>query len=1038
MKNKLFKKLLFLIVVMSGNVFFGQTIKGKVFSSGMPLPGVGIMIKGSTVGTISDFDGSFVLKNVTANSTIVFSYVGYASQEIVAIDKPMSVNLIEDSKLLNEVVVVGYGSVKKKDVTSAVATLSMKSIKDQPFVGIDQAMQGKVSGVTVTQNSGTPGGGVSVRIRGITSLSGNEPLYVVDGVPIDGNDNNSSFNFSNLGGGSGQTKVSAISSINPNDVESVDILKDASAAAIYGSRASNGVVIITTKKGKAGKSVIAYDGYTGFQQVTKLLPVMDLKDYSKYIGQVYPQSGLTVPYELQNPDLLGSGTNWQKEIFRDAPISSHQLSLSGGKDNTKYYTSINYFDQDGIVINSDFKRYSMRLNVESKLKEWFTFGNTLAFTNSTEHITLNDDESGVISSAIRQSPMIPVRYSDGSWGGPTTGFGVGNGRNPVAYSEIRNNELVRYKINGNLFGDFKIIKGLNFRSELGYDYSTSRNSIFDPTYKIGNVENTVATSIKANSESFYWLFKNYLTYKKDFGKHSITALLGQEAQQSTYQGVSASRRGFVSNEVPALSVGDPTTATNDSYQGTSSISSLYTRLNYSFDDRYLLTGSLRSDSSSKFGANYKTGYFPAVSGAWVVSNETFMSGAKNVVNFLKFRAGYGEVGNQNIVNYAYGAAISSFATPFGTGFAQSNIQNPNVKWEATKSLNIGTEIGFLNDIIRLDVDVYKKISSDFLYSKPSPGVIGSYPSAPYLGLAPPLVNLGEIENKGIDLTLNTRNFATKDFTWNSTVVYSTYKNKLTSFADDNSAIYRTFEYNNTLTKTAVGQPIGQFYGFVVEGLYKDEADLMSSPTPQYAINKDTGVWVGDVKYKDVNNDGKIDDNDRTYIGNPNPKFVWSFSNNLTYKRFDLAFSFMGSQGNDIYNWTRVLSEGMKEINGNQSQTVNDRFIEGVNENTTIPRFVNGDPNKNSRVSDRFIEDGSYIRLQNVTLGFSVDPKFLDNSKLFTKLRVYASGQNLFTWTKYSGLDPAVGSYSQDALLMGVDNGRYPVARSIMMGLNLEF
>jgi TonB-linked SusC/RagA family outer membrane protein len=1040
MKKTLFKKLVTLILILSGFSFFGQTIKGKVESAGMPLPGVNVAVKGTAIGTTTSFDGTFTLDKVPPKSKIVFSFIGFESKEIISEGKSiLNVTLKEDIKTLNEVVVIGYGTAKRKDLTGAVSSVGAKSLKDQPFSSIDQALQGKVAGVTVTQNSGTPGGGVSLRIRGVTSLSGNEPLYVVDGVPLDGGANNDSFSFSATGGGSGQTKVSALSNINPGDVESIDILKDASASAIYGSRGSNGVVLITTKKGKKGKSTIVYESYTGFQQVTKYLDVFNLKEYAQFISDITSVKE-NVPFELQNPAILGEGTNWQKEIFRTAPISNHQLSFSGGKDNTKYYTSLNYFQQDGIVINSDFRRYSMRLNLETKVNEWFKVGNNLTFSNSSEHITLNDDESGVISGAVRQAPNIPVRLSDGTFGGPdpAAGQGSGNGKNPVATSEIKRNNLIRYKLNGNIYGEMTLAKGLTFRSDLGYDYSTAKNGIFNPTYKIGSDENLINESFKIQNDSFFWVFKNYFNYSQTFGKHSFVLLAGQEAQQSKYESLSASRRGFLSNDIDALNAGDLATARNDNYKGTESLSSYFGRINYSFADKYLLSASLRADSSSKFGANYRTGYFPSFSGAWVLSNESFMKAVAPVLNYAKIRIGYGEVGNQNIPNYAYGAGIASIVSAFGTAFAQANIQNPNVKWETLKSTNIGLELGFLSDAIRLDIDAYKKTSSDFLFPRPTPGVLGSYPSASYLGLQPPYENIGEIENKGIDLALNTRNIANGKFNWTTTAIFSTFKNKLIAFSDDNSAIFRTFEFNNTLTKTAVGQPIGQFYGFQVEGLYKSETDLNTSPTPQYAIGQQGGVWVGDIKFKDVNGDGKIDDSDRTYIGSPLPNFTYSLTNNLSYKNFDFAIVIQGTQGNEIYNWTRRLTEGMREVIGNHATVVKERFIEGVNENTTIPRFVNGDPNANSRVSDRFVEDGSYLRIQNITFGFSIPPSFLEKTKFFSKIRIYSTIQNLHTFTKYSGLDPEVGSYGQDALLTGVDNGRYPVSRTILMGVNLEF
>ncbi|MBI9056930.1 TonB-dependent receptor [Labilibaculum sp. DW002] len=1032
--------LLLLMLVLSLSAYSQQqVVSGKVIVKGTrdALPGVTVIEKGTTNGTTTDIDGNYHL-SVAYNGTLVFSFIGFETVEIAATKAIVDVDLSESSIGLNEVVAVGYGVMKKSDLTGSVVSVKGETMEDQPFAGIDQALQGRVAGVTVTQNSGAPGGGVSLRVRGITSLTGNnEPLYVIDGVPLQGNSNNDSFTFSALGGGNGQTKVSALSSINPSDIESIEVLKDASASAIYGSRGANGVVLITTKSGKKGKSKVSYEGYYGVQQVGKYIDVMNLKEYGEYYADVLTTQGKDVPFEFQNPELLGEGTDWQKEIFRAAPIQNHQISVSGGNDKTKFYTSLSYFDQQGIVINSDFRRFSMRMNLDHKVNDWIKVGNNVSMSNSKEHITLNDDEAGVISSALRQSPNIPVTYSDGSWGGPTDGIGVGNGRNPVAWSAIRNSELERYKINGNFFLDLTLAEGLTFRNEIGYDFNLNKTNVFNPTYEIGRETNEISTSSKSSSDSFFWVLKNYLNYLKSFGDHSFNAMVGHESQKSTYENLSGARTGFLTNDITALNAGDALTATNGNSMGTHSIESYFGRFNYGFKGKYLMTATLRADASSNFGQNNKWGYFPSFSGAWVITKEPFMEKFVDVVNYAKFRAGYGEVGNQDIGGYAYGASLRSITTVYGTGFSQANIANPDVKWESTRSTNIGLELGFLDNKIKLDVDVYKKTSKDFLFPQPLPSYLGAMNSASYMGLRPPMVNLGEMENKGIDISLTTRNITKPNFTWSSTFVFSTYKNELISMNSDEGAIFQTFEFNNTLTKTAEGEAVGQFYGYQVEGLFKDEADVNSSPS-QGDIGEVNGVWVGDIKFKDINGDGKIDDADRTYIGNPHPDFTYSISNEMSYKNFDFSFTLQGSQGNDIYNWTRKLTEGMKEVTGNQAQSVSNRFIAGVNEDTNIPRFAFGDPNNNSRVSDRFVEDGSFLKIQNVTLAYTFNKKQLARLSYISKLRVYATVQNLHTFTKYSGYDPEIGAYNQNSLLMGVDNGRYPVPRTFMMGVNVEF
>ncbi|UMB54151.1 TonB-dependent receptor [Lutibacter sp. A64] len=1027
------------MILLSGSVIFSQTVTGTVSSGDVPLPGASILVKGTDNGTISDFDGNFILEQVPLNATLIVSYVGFQTQNVALNGKTtINITLNEDAQSLDEVVIIGYGAVKKSDLTGAIATVKADALEDQPFTGVDQALQGKVSGVTVMQNSGAPGGGVSVRVRGITSLTGNnEPLYVIDGVPVEADSNNDSFSFSSLGGGNGQTKVSALSSINPSDIESMQVLKDASATAIYGSRASNGVVLITTKKGKNGKSTISYESYLGYQSTPTYIDLMNLQEYAEFYKEIAAVRGQSVPLELQNTALLGSGTNWQKEIFQVAPIMNHQVSVKGGTEKTKFYTSINYFDQEGIVINSDFNRVAIRLNLDHKVNDWFKVGNNITVSKSREHITFNDDESGVISSAVRQSPGVPVKYSDGSWGGPTDNTGVSNGRNPVAWAEIRNNQLDRFKINGNFFGEFSILKDFTFRTELGYDYNTTKVAVFNPTYEMGIESNSVATSAKQNTDSFYWIYKNYLNYNKTIGKHSINAMVGQESQESKWEGVSLSRRDFLTNDISTINLGDEDTARNNNWKGTWSLMSYFGRVNYSFDSKYLLTATMRADASSNFGDNNKWGYFPSFSAAWVLSNENFMESTEDIISLAKVRIGYGEVGNQNIGGYKYGAALRNVATAYGTGFTQQNIANPDVKWESTKSTNLGIELGFIDNKIKLDLDLYKKTSADFLFQEPLPSYLGAYNVASYLGLQPPFVNLGEMENKGIDVMLTTRNISNDNFNWTSSFVFSKYKNKLVSLADDNSAIFQTIEFNNTITKTAVGQPVGLYYGLISDGLFSSEEELYNSPS-QGDINEDTGIWIGDIKWKDINGDNVIDDKDKTYIGNPHPDFTFSISNNLNYKNWDLALAMNGSYGNDVYNWTRKLTEGMLELNGNQSVVINNRFIKGVNENTGIPRFVFGDPNGNAGVSDRFVEDGSYLRIQNITLGYTLPSAILDKQSLISKVRFYTTIQNLYTFTNYSGYDPEIGAFNQNSMMMGIDNGRYPVPRTYMVGVNVEF
>ena len=1022
------------MVCMWGNFFFAQTVKGKVTSGGLGLPGVGVIVQGTKNATTTDFDGGFVLNNVESKSTLIFSYIGYKNVVLPADTKSvMQVAMVNDLEKLNEVVVIGYGTSKRKDINGAISSIKASEIQDKPFTSIDQALVGKAAGVNVTQNSGTPGGGISVQIRGITSINGNEPLYVIDGTPVFADKNNDSFSFSALGGGNGQTKNSALSGLNISDIETIDILKDASSTAIYGANGANGVVLITTKKGKKGKSTFAYETYLATQQVTNSVDVLNLPQYAAYQSKIFKLNGEPVPYQYQKPDLLGNGTNWQDELFRTASMYNHQISFSGEKDGTRYYISLNYFDQEGIVLNSDFNRMSMRLNVDSNVKSWLKIGNNMSISTSSQQVVRNDDRGGLVMNTLRQSPELPVRYADGSFAGPTSGLGssANEATNPIALSEYNNAKTDRYKINGNLFADFTLIKGLVFRSELGYDLNFAKSSSFAPAYTLGNVSELLNKSFKQQDQSFYWSLKNYLTYNKTINeKHNFTFLLGQEAQESQYEYISGYRSGdFLSRDFTNLNIGDIDTAVNGNGSGRWSMTSYISRLNYSFSDRYSFSASLRADASSNFGPNNKWGYFPSFAAGWTVSNEKFFEPLSSTVNYLKFRAGYGSVGNQNIPANRYQTILSLTASPFG-GVSPTidNLGNPDIKWESLKSFNAGFEVGMFNNRVKLDFDYYIKNSSNFLTKQ-----INDESNQSALNY---YLNTGEIETKGIELTLNTRNIITENFTWDSTIIFSKYNNELTSFQGAGKSLLGKVQFDlYNVTRTTEGQPVGQFYGYVTDGLFKNAAELAAGPI------QETGTGIGDIRFKDLNNDGKIDAKDQAALGSAIPDFTYSFTNNFKYKNISLSVVLTGSQGNEIYNFTRHYTDGIYPGFGDRFANVSTRavntFEPGVNENTNEPRITLNDPNGNGRISNRFVEDGSYLRIQNVSLSYDLPKKIFENS-IISKVRLYANVQNLYTWTKYSGFDPALGNLDQNITLSGIDLGRYPVPRITSMGLNLEF
>ena len=721
MKKRLLKKLLFLILFMSGNFFFAQTVKGKVSSGGFSLPGVSVIVEGTKNGTNTDFSGDFTLNNVPPGSILVFSYIGFKTEKLQAdTNSSMEVVMFEDAQKLEEVVVIGYGTSKRKDITGSVVSIKADQIKDQPFTSLDQALVAKAAGVNVTQNSGTPGGGISVQIRGITSINGNEPLYVIDGTPIFADQNNSTSSFGSTTGIGGQSKSSALNGINPADIESIDILKDASATAIYGANGANGVVLITTKKGKNGKSTFTYDAYTGITEIANFIDMMDLRDFARYKKDLIrinsEENGnipYTIPFQYENPDLLGKGTNWQKEIFRPALSSNHQLSFSGDNNGTRYYTSLGYLNQEGALINSDFNRLSLRLNLESKVKDWLKIGNNLSVARTFQNNVRNDQRGGAIYNALRQSPEIPVRNADGSFAGPTSNLGTtfNEASNPVALSELIRSQNLRYKINGNLFTETKLLKDLTYRTELGYDINFANLSFFRPTYTLGTIESPTNESFKQQENSVYWNLKNIFNYNKTVNDHTFGLMAGHEVQRTNWEFLNASRLGFDTNNFDVLPLGTVGRETINNAKGQWAMESYITRFTYGYSDRYALTASFRADGSSNFGKGNRWGYFPAISGGWTLSNEKIFEGAKEYINYLKFKGGYGLTGNQNIQSFAYQTLINLGPSALGgNAYDITQIANPNVKWEALKSLNVGLEIAFMNDAIKLDVEYFLRSS----------------------------------------------------------------------------------------------------------------------------------------------------------------------------------------------------------------------------------------------------------------------------------------------------------------------------------------
>lgn len=778
-----------------------RTVTGVVTSGtdGEALIGVSVQVKERPqVGTITDFEGRYSLQ-ARSNETIVFSYIGFKSQEVKASKTVVNVELEEDSEILDEVVVVGYGTMKRSDLTGSVVSVGEDEIKQSIVTSLDQALQSKAAGVSVTQNSGTPGGGISVSIRGINSLNGNEPLYVIDGVAISGNNDSNS---------------SVLSSINPSDVVSMEILKDASATAIYGSRASNGVVLITTKQGQAGKTRITYEGYYGLQQLPKKLGVMNLREYAEYQNLRAEVIGFGERPEFADPSLLGEGTDWQGEIFQNASMHNHQLNISGGNDNVKYSVSAGYLQQEGIAIGSDFERFSARVNMDNKITKWLSTGLRASVAQTTQNNTI--DSGNIIRTAIEQLPDTPARNPDGSWGAQAENMYGTYFSNPVAEALMRENYNRGLQMYVDFFADVTLWKGLVFRAEYAGNYYYSNTYQYTPSYDYGHYVQSSTGSRGANNGS-NWTLKTYLTYNGTFGKHNISAMAGHEAQENRYETLYASRDNYLFNTIHELNMGDSSTAKNSSGRGSSAIESYYGRLNYGYDDRYLATFTVRGDGSSSFGPANRWGVFPSMALAWKINNEKFLKGVK-WLNNLKLRLGWGLVGNQSASSYAYGVTMASAASIWGTGFYAGNYPNDKLKWEETKAWNAGIDLNLFDNRVEFIFDTYLKNTDNLLMQASLPSYVTGIINSPW-------VNAGAMENKGAEFTLNTVNISKKDFTWRTGITISFNKNKITKLYTETAGLSGTIDGAQTLTYSTVGQPVGQYYGYKVIGMFKEESDF---------------------------------------------------------------------------------------------------------------------------------------------------------------------------------------------------------------------
>lgn len=1067
MKGKLFSCLVLMLLSIS---MMAQKVpvSGTVSDQTGPVIGASVIEKGTTNGTMTDNDGHFTL-TVSKGAVIEISSIGYKTQEItVGAQTNFTVTLSEDNEFLDEVVVVGYGSMKKSDLAGASVSMKESDLKGSIISSLDQSLQGRAAGVTAVTTSGAPGSSSSIRVRGQATINANaEPLYVIDGVIVQGGGNTGAdFGLGDALGNGKVSTISPLSTINPADIVSMEILKDASATAIYGAQGANGVVLITTKHGKSGEAKFSYDGMVAMSRQAVRLNMMNLREYAQYYNEMIEEGDIyeTNPY-YATPSLLGKGTNWQDEIFRTAWQHQHQLSAQGGSDKVQYYVSGSYMDQQGTIIGSNFNRFSVRTNLDAQLKKWLKLGVNATYAITNDNLKLADSNQGLIYYSLTTIPDIPVYDVNGNYSS-TIREGY-TSPNPVALAMMDEILLKRKKLSGNIYAELTPIKHITWRTELGFDMGESDANRYKPMIDLGGwVRSQNSISYQKNS-NYFWQLKNYLTYANQWGKHSITAMVGQECWESRWNYLSGSNTDLPSDEVHNVALATGTPSISSGF-GSSSMASFFTRETYNYGDRYLGTYTYRYDGSSNFGPKNRWAGFHSVALAWRFSNEKFFEPVKKVIDNGKLRLGWGQTGNSSIGSYAWGAAITRMPSALGMGFRPSNIPNTSIRWESQEQYNVGLDLGFFNGRLNLTVDAYYKRSDDMLMSMQFPSYMGTQGNGSSK-LQAPKGNYGSIENKGLEITLDAHPVQLKNFSWDSNFQISFNKNKLLSLSDtENATLVGYGQWGDVVCVSEIGKPLYNFYGYKVEGVYKDLDDIQNSAKPaKYpsdgVFSRGNTVWVGDIKYKDVDENGIIDERDRTDLGSPLPKFTFGWTNTFRYRNLDLSIFLNGSYGNKVMNYNSLTLTHMNSTWTNQLQSVVSKrarlepidptivyadgskwfdHIDNVrvkNPGTKIPHTSINDPNDNDRISDRYVEDGSFLRIKNITLGYTF-PKALLNKAKIENLRVYVNIQNLYTFTKYTGYDPEVGASTQDStgLTYGLDNGRYPSPAMYSFGLNITF
>ncbi|HEY0741553.1 MAG TPA: TonB-dependent receptor [Chryseosolibacter sp.] len=964
-----------MLLLASIQAWAQQSVSGRVTTeSGESLPGVNVVLKGTGNGTITDSDGKYQLN--ANQGTLVFSFIGYRPLE-VAIDNRSVVDatMIEDVTTLEQVVVVGYGTQQKKDITGAVGVVGEEAFESRSNTQFGTLIQGKTAGVQVISPSGKPSAGFSMRIRGTSSISASsEPLYVVDGIP------------------SADTR-----SINPSDIESITVLKDASSAAIYGAQGANGVVLITTKRGKTGAPRVELTAYTGFSSPWRKLKVLNSEQYRDLMTEF----GQTTDWSQYT-----ANTDWQNEIFQNGRSQNYQLAISGKNERTSYYVSGGWMQQIGAVRSSEMDRYNFRVSLDQQMNDWLKVGTNLSVTkyhdvDVADNTTVNS--GGVILGMLSTPPNIGIYRPDGTF----TSNPFQDWENPVAATDGSDRDYNNTRLLGNVYAEIAFLKNFTFRSNLGLDYQAGMYDYFLDPFRTSYGRAKLGIGINNTDLRNYYIIDNTVTYNRATETSSFSALVGTVVQKTRWENNNIEKNGFSSDGIPTTNAGSIIVSAGNN-KSEKSNASFISRVTYDYNDRYLLTANFRVDGSSSFGPNNRWGYFPSVSLGWRISEEDFFSGV-GVVDDLKLRAGWGLVGN-DIGTYAFLGRVGTGANyPIGgviqPGTYPASIQNNDLKWETTEQTNIGIDVALLSSRIEFSADAYIKNTSDLLLNVPLPRSTGFDTG---------VQNVGKLQNRGIELQLTSHNVTNDDFSWDTDFNISFNRNKVVDILGQ-QVIGGGVAGRGDVSYSVEGKPLGLFYGYITGGV--DPA-------------------TGDIYYIDRNGESTFNPatEDRTFIGNPNPDFIYGMTNTLAYKNFSLNIFLQGSQGNDVFNATRIETEGMTDAK-NQSQVVVNRW-RTPGDITDIPRAVAGSTN-NSRISTRFVEDGSYLRAKAVTLGYSLPSALISKIKL-NQAKFYVTGENLFTITGYKGYDPEVNAFGGNNTVMGVDFGTYPQTRSLIFGVNVTF